>query len=96
MFDLPRAHANHRASVNKIYGNTFTIPPALGDKIFHPFGDFLLHDIGTGDGFVVLADEHFGRRVKEKFKNNLPPKFAASIAYKCAPRHCGACACVRA
>jgi len=31
---------------------------------------------------VVLADEHFGRRVKEKFKNNLPPKFAASTAYK--------------
>jgi CxxC motif-containing protein (DUF1111 family) len=22
----------------------------LGDKIVHPFSDFLLHDIGTGDG----------------------------------------------
>lgn len=35
-----------------INGGTFTIPPALGNKIIHPFGDFLLHDIGTGDGIV--------------------------------------------
>ena len=31
---------------------TFTVPPALGNKIIHPYGDFLLHDIGTGDGIV--------------------------------------------
>jgi CxxC motif-containing protein (DUF1111 family) len=31
---------------------TFTVPAALGNKIIHPFGDFLLHDIGTGDGIV--------------------------------------------
>src|SRR3989441_2184145 len=30
-------------------GGTFTIPPALGDKQFHPYGDFLLHNVGTGD-----------------------------------------------
>ena len=29
---------------------TFTVPPGLGCKRFHPFGDYLLHDIGTGDG----------------------------------------------
>ena len=28
------------------------MPDALGNKIIHPFGDFLLHDIGTGDGIV--------------------------------------------
>jgi CxxC motif-containing protein (DUF1111 family) len=33
-----------------IHGGAFVIPPALGGKQFHPFGDFLLHDIGTGDG----------------------------------------------
>jgi len=33
-------------------GHTFTVPPALGNKIIHPFGDFLIHDIGTGDGIV--------------------------------------------
>src|ERR1700722_9458966 len=32
-----------------IDGGMFTVPEALGDKIIHPFSDFLLHDIGTGD-----------------------------------------------
>lgn len=36
----------------KINGNTFTIPTALGDKIIHPYSDFMLHDVGTGDGIV--------------------------------------------
>lgn len=31
---------------------TVTVPDALGNKRIHPFGDFLLHDIGTGDGIV--------------------------------------------
>jgi len=35
-----------------INGGTFTIPDALGGKIIHPYGDFLLHNIGTGDGIV--------------------------------------------
>jgi CxxC motif-containing protein (DUF1111 family) len=35
-----------------INGGTFTIPPALGGKVFHPFGDYLLHDAETGDGIV--------------------------------------------
>ena len=35
-----------------IHGGAFIIPGALGGKQFHPFGDFLLHDIGTGDSIV--------------------------------------------
>jgi CxxC motif-containing protein (DUF1111 family) len=35
-----------------INGGVYTVPPAIGDKIIHPFGDYLLHDIGTGDGIV--------------------------------------------
>lgn len=35
-----------------IHGGAFVIPAALGGKTFHPFGDFLLHDIGTGDSIV--------------------------------------------
>jgi CxxC motif-containing protein (DUF1111 family) len=31
-----------------INGKTFRVPRALGNKKFHPYGDFLLHDIGTG------------------------------------------------
>src|SRR5262245_6505381 len=35
-----------------INGSAFTVPDALGNKMIHPFSDFLLHDIGTGDGIV--------------------------------------------
>jgi hypothetical protein len=28
------------------------VPPALGSVEIHPFSDFLLHDVGTGDGIV--------------------------------------------
>ncbi|HWW76898.1 MAG TPA: di-heme oxidoredictase family protein, partial [Pyrinomonadaceae bacterium] len=35
-----------------INNGTFKVPPELANKIIHPFGDFLLHDIGTGDGIV--------------------------------------------
>src|SRR6202140_1020342 len=35
-----------------INGGAFIVPEALGNKIIHPYGDFLLHDIETGDGIV--------------------------------------------
>jgi Tol biopolymer transport system component/CxxC motif-containing protein (DUF1111 family) len=35
-----------------VNGGTFIVPAALGNKVIHPFGDFLLHDIGTGDGIA--------------------------------------------
>jgi len=35
-----------------INGGAFTVPAALGNKIIHPFSDFLLHDVGTGDGIA--------------------------------------------
>jgi CxxC motif-containing protein (DUF1111 family) len=35
-----------------INGGTFRVPSALGNKIIRPFSDFLLHDVGTGDGIV--------------------------------------------
>ncbi len=35
-----------------INGGAFIVPDALGNKIIHPYGDFLLHDIGTGDAIV--------------------------------------------
>jgi Tol biopolymer transport system component/CxxC motif-containing protein (DUF1111 family) len=38
-------------------GGTFVVPTALGDKIIHPFSDFLLHNIGTGDGIVETNGE---------------------------------------
>jgi CxxC motif-containing protein (DUF1111 family) len=44
------------------HGGKYTIPPALGEKAFHPYGDFLLHDVGTGDGIVIAVPEHHGRK----------------------------------
>src|SRR5437588_2075385 len=46
----------------KINGGTFTVPAALGGKTFHPYSDFLLHNVGTGDGIVQAFQEHYGRR----------------------------------
>jgi CxxC motif-containing protein (DUF1111 family) len=51
------------AAGTAINGGNFTIPAALGDKTFHPYGDFLLHDVGTGDGIVQAIVEHYGRRI---------------------------------
>jgi len=47
----------------KINGGTFTIPPALGSITFHPYGDFLVHDVGTGDGILQAIREHYGNKV---------------------------------
>ena len=35
-----------------INGGALTVDAALGNKIIHPYSDFLLHNIGTGDGIV--------------------------------------------
>jgi CxxC motif-containing protein (DUF1111 family) len=55
----------------KINGGTFTIPPALGGIAFHPYGDFLLHNVGTGDGIVQSMTEHYGRRMYQYTWKNL-------------------------
>ena len=33
-----------------INGGAFTVPVGLGNMVIHPYSDFLLHNIGTGDG----------------------------------------------
>jgi CxxC motif-containing protein (DUF1111 family) len=35
-----------------VNGRTFRVPRALGNKRFHPYADFLLHDIGTGPNIL--------------------------------------------
>ncbi len=40
----------HQGTV--INGGAYRVPEALGNKVIHPFSDFLLHDVGTGDGIV--------------------------------------------
>jgi len=46
-----------------VNGGKFTVPEALGGKTIHPYSDFLLHDIGTGDGIAVALEEHYGKRM---------------------------------
>jgi CxxC motif-containing protein (DUF1111 family) len=47
-----------------INGGTFQVPPALGNKTIHPFSDFLLHDVGAGDGIV----ENGGQTTRNKVR----------------------------
>ena len=41
-------------------------PEALENRTVHPYSDFLLHNIGTGDGIAIALVEHFGRERVEK------------------------------
>src|SRR5215471_16396309 len=62
-------------------GGKFTVPDALGNKIIHPFGDFLLHDVGTGDRIVQAGPQDtamklrtaplWGLRMKARFMHDL-------------------------
>jgi CxxC motif-containing protein (DUF1111 family) len=60
-------------------GGTFVVDAALGNKVYHPFSDFLLHDIGTGDGIVETSQATanmirtaplWGLRTRDKFMHD--------------------------
>jgi len=59
----------------KINAGAFTVPAALGSKTFHPFADFLLHDVGTGDGIVIPVIEHYGRAARQMPHECSPESF---------------------
>lgn len=62
-------------------GGMFKVPVALGNKMFHPYSDFLLHDVGTGDGIVQVGPQDtanklrtaplWGLRTKSRFMHDL-------------------------
>src|SRR6202035_3683945 len=64
-----------------INGGTFIVPEALGNKIIHPFSDFLLHDVDTGDGIVQNPPQDtanklrtaalWGLRVRPRYMHDL-------------------------
>ncbi|MFL6261729.1 MAG: di-heme oxidoredictase family protein [Thermoanaerobaculia bacterium] len=64
-----------------INAGKFTVPPALGDKIIHPYSDFMLHDVGTGDGIVqnggsttrnkLRTPPLWGLRTRSRFMHDL-------------------------
>jgi CxxC motif-containing protein (DUF1111 family) len=47
-----------------INGGAYKIPDALGNKIIHPFGDYLLHDVGTGDGIVQVGPQDTANKLR--------------------------------
>ena len=53
-----------------INGGAFTVPAALGNKIIHPYSDFLLHNVGTGDGIAQVNDPNTGR-LDQTMKNKV-------------------------
>jgi CxxC motif-containing protein (DUF1111 family) len=70
------------ASVGAVIdGGQFVVPEALGNKIIHPYSDFLLHDIETGDGIVQSGPQDtanklrtaplWGLRMRPRFMHDL-------------------------
>jgi CxxC motif-containing protein (DUF1111 family) len=45
-------------------GGITTVPDALGNKVIHPFSDFLLHNVGTGDGIVQNGPQSTRNRMR--------------------------------
>jgi CxxC motif-containing protein (DUF1111 family) len=62
-------------------GGKFIVPAALGDKLIHPYSDFMLHDVGTGDGIVqnggsgtrtkMRTPPLWGLRTRSRFMHDL-------------------------
>ena len=62
-------------------GGKFVVTAALGDKIIHPYSDFMLHDVGTGDGIIqnggastrnkVRTPPLWGLRTKSRLMHDL-------------------------
>lgn len=47
-----------------VAGGAFPVPEALGSKIIHPYSDFLLHNIGTGDGIVQTGGQETANKMR--------------------------------
>ena len=47
-----------------INGGSLMVDAALGNKAIHPFGDYLLHDVGTGDGIVQAGPQDTANKVR--------------------------------
>jgi CxxC motif-containing protein (DUF1111 family) len=43
----------------RINGGAIRVRDSIGNRLFHPYSDFLLHDIGSGDGIPLLPGAEF-------------------------------------
>jgi CxxC motif-containing protein (DUF1111 family) len=64
-----------------IVSGVYSVPEALGNKVIHPYSDFLLHEVGTGDGIVQAGPQDtanklrtvplWGLHIKTRFMHDL-------------------------
>jgi CxxC motif-containing protein (DUF1111 family) len=65
LFNQVGCNGCHVASIRtaapgtRINGGALRVKDAVGNKIIHPYSDFLLHDIGSGDGIPLLPGAEF-------------------------------------
>jgi CxxC motif-containing protein (DUF1111 family) len=88
-----------------INGGAFTVPNALGDKVISPYSDFLLHDVGTGDGIPILPLPEFAETAHQirtaplwglRTRNRLMHDGLSFTYYDAIERHAGQAADVTA
>jgi CxxC motif-containing protein (DUF1111 family) len=67
-----------RVAVEDLPGTDFNdgkVPEALANKIICPFSDFMLHDIGTGDGIVQTQHAQLPAEGVRQFFQSAPDQF---------------------
>jgi CxxC motif-containing protein (DUF1111 family) len=88
-----------------INGGALRVPRAIGNKVIHPYSDFLLHDIGTGDGIPFLPTPEYAstaRQIKTaplwalRTRNRLMHDGLSSTKEEAIQRHAGQAAAVTA
>ncbi len=47
-----------------VAAGAFIVPDSLGNKIIHPYSDFLLHNVGTGDGIVQTGGQETAQKMR--------------------------------
>lgn len=86
-----------------VNGGQLTVPAALGDKLIHPYSDFLLHDVGTGDGIATLAGDEYAATANQmrtaplwslRTRNRLMHDGLSFTAQEAIERHAGQAAAV--
>jgi CxxC motif-containing protein (DUF1111 family) len=67
-------------SGTRINGGTYKVPKSIGNTVIHPYSDFLLHDVGTGDGIPQAAKpEYLDQSTANKF--HTPPLWGLRFRY---------------
>jgi CxxC motif-containing protein (DUF1111 family) len=92
------------AAGTPINGGAFTVPDALGNRTLHPYSDFLLHDIGTGDGIPIQPTPEYAGTATQirtaplwgfRIRNRMMHDGLSFTADECIQRHGGQAAAVR-